>query len=68
MVDIDDPIIGTKAKTVPSRKGERVYEQVEEVSTMDRLLNVVRRAKDNILWVEDFLARNPIVPEGETGV
>ncbi|HZD55751.1 MAG TPA: ferritin [Anaerolineales bacterium] len=40
-----------------------VTEQLEEVSTMETLLNVVRRAKDNILWVEDYLARNPIVPE-----
>lgn len=41
-----------------------VNEQLEEVSTMDTLLSVVRRAKNNILWVEDFLARNPIVEEG----
>jgi ferritin len=40
-----------------------VTEQLEEVSTMETLLNVVRRAKDNILWVEDYLARNPIVNE-----
>lgn len=40
-----------------------VTEQLEEVSTMETLLNVVRRAKDNILWVEDYLARNPIVSE-----
>ena len=38
-----------------------VTEQLEEVSTMETLLNVVRRAKENILWVEDYLARNPIV-------
>ena len=42
-----------------------VNEQLEEVSTMDTLLNVIRRAGDNLLWVEDFLARNPIVPVGE---
>ena len=41
-----------------------VTEQLEEVSTMDTLLTVVDRAGANILWVEDFLARNPIVPEG----
>jgi ferritin len=41
-----------------------VNEQLEEVSTMDQLLSVVRRAGDNLLWVEDFLARNPIVEEG----
>jgi ferritin len=39
-----------------------VTEQLEEVSTMDTLLSVVERAGDNVLWVEDFLARNPIVP------
>jgi len=41
-----------------------VTEQLEEISTMDTLLSVVDRAGANILWVEDFLARNPIVEEG----
>jgi ferritin len=41
-----------------------VTEQLEEVSTMETLLSVIRRAGANILWVEDFLARNPIVTEG----
>lgn len=41
-----------------------VAEQLEEVSTMDTLLTVVDRAGDNMLWVEDYLARTPIVPEG----
>ncbi len=40
-----------------------VTEQLEEVSTMETLLRVVNRAGDNLLWVEDFLARNPIVPD-----
>lgn len=40
-----------------------VTEQLEEVSTMETLLNVIRRAETNILWVEDYLARNPIVDE-----
>jgi ferritin len=40
-----------------------VSEQLEEVSTMNTLLDVVGRAGENMLWVEDFLARNPIVPE-----
>ncbi len=40
-----------------------VTEQLEEVSTMETLLRVVGRAGDNLLWVEDFLARNPIVPD-----
>ena len=44
-----------------------VTEQLEEVSTMDTLLTVVRRAGSNILWVEDFLARNPIVQETSAG-
>lgn len=42
-----------------------VSEQLEEVSTMETLLSVIRRAGANLLWVEDFLARNPIVSEGE---
>lgn len=41
-----------------------VTEQLEEVSTMETLLKVVQRASSNILWVEDFLARNPIVTDG----
>lgn len=41
-----------------------VTEQLEEVKTMDTLLRVVTRAGENLLWVEDFLARNPIVPAG----
>jgi len=41
-----------------------VTEQLEEVSTMDTLLKVVDRAGANMLWVEDFLARNPIVETG----
>ena len=40
-----------------------VTEQLEEVSTMETLLKVVQRAGTNVLWVEDFLARNPIVQE-----
>jgi ferritin len=40
-----------------------VTEQLEEVSTMTTLLNVIRRAGSNILWVEDYLARNPIVDQ-----
>ena len=41
-----------------------VSEQLEEVSTMDTLLHVIDRAGDNMLWVEDYLARTPIVAEG----
>jgi ferritin len=41
-----------------------VSEQLEEVSTMDTLLKVIDRAGSNVLWVEDYLARSPIVPEG----
>ena len=39
-----------------------VTEQLEEVSTMEKLLSIVRRSKDNILFADDYLARNPIVP------
>ena len=34
-----------------------VDEQLEEVSTMDELLGVVRRAKDQLLFVEDYVLR-----------
>lgn len=44
-----------------------VSEQLEEVSTMDTLLQVIARAGDNMLWVEDYLARTPIVTEGHGG-
>ncbi|HUF62176.1 MAG TPA: ferritin [Verrucomicrobiales bacterium] len=42
-----------------------VQEQLEEISTMEQLLSVVRRAgEDNLLLVEEVLARNPRKPEG----
>lgn len=34
-----------------------VTEQLEEVSSMDMLLKMVRRAGDNLLFIEDYLAR-----------
>jgi ferritin len=37
-----------------------VSEQLEEVSTMSRLLKVIQRAGGNLLQVEDFLAREPL--------
>jgi ferritin len=36
-----------------------VNEQLEEVSTMSTLLGVVQRAKDDLLHVEEYLARRP---------
>lgn len=36
-----------------------VTEQREEVSTMSTLLNIVKRAGDNLLRVEEYLARRP---------
>lgn len=44
-----------------------VFEQLEEISTMSTLLNTIRRAGNNLLWVEDYLARNPIVDAGTEG-
>ena len=41
-----------------------VKEQLEEVSSMNDLLNVVERAKDNPLLAEEFLAREQIGDEG----
>lgn len=37
-----------------------VDEQLEEVSLMDSLLGIVKRAKDNLLYVEDYLARHGV--------
>ena len=34
-----------------------VKEQVEEVSLMQDLLNVVERSRDNVLLAEDYIAR-----------
>jgi bacterioferritin B len=42
-----------------------VKEQVEEVALMHDLLNVVERSKDNILLVEDFLARENLGGEDD---
>ena len=42
-----------------------VKEQVEEVSLMGDLLNVVERSKDNMLLVEDFIAREAPGEGGE---
>jgi len=41
-----------------------VTEQLEEIATMNTLLNTIRRAGNNLLWVEDYLARSPIVAAG----
>jgi ferritin len=37
-----------------------VNEQLEEVSSMDMLLKIVRRAGTNLLFVEDYLARKGV--------
>ena len=42
-----------------------IKEQVEEVSTMSDLLTVVRRARENPLLVEEYLARDGAGGDGE---
>jgi ferritin len=42
-----------------------IKEQVEEVSSMTDLLNVVERAKDNPLLAEEYLARENVGDEGQ---
>jgi ferritin len=42
-----------------------VKEQVEEVSSMNDLLNVCERAKDSPLLIEDFISREQIGDEGD---
>lgn len=44
-----------------------VTEQLEEVSTMGTLLTIVRRSKDNVLFADDYLSRNPIIPANHAG-
>ncbi|MCB0212644.1 MAG: ferritin [Anaerolineae bacterium] len=44
-----------------------VTEQLEEVSSMSDLLNIVRRAGDNLFLIEDFLRRTPHEAETEDG-
>jgi ferritin len=44
-----------------------VKEQVEEVALMQDLLNVVERSQDNLLLVEDFIAREAPGEGGEAG-
>ena len=41
-----------------------VKEQVEEIALMGDVLNVVERAKDNLLLAEDFLSREKFGEEG----
>lgn len=43
-----------------------VTEQLEEVSTMNSLVGVIERAgEDRLLWVEEYLAREPLVAPEE---
>lgn len=44
-----------------------VTEQLEEVTLMDQLLALVERAGSNLIFVEDYLSRNPLVVEAEGG-
>ena len=42
-------------------------EQLEEVSSMDTLLKIVQRAGDNLLSVEEYLARVGLTPRAGSG-
>jgi len=44
-----------------------VTEQLEEITVMDQLCALIRRAGANLLMVEDYLSRNSLVAEGEGG-
>jgi len=44
-----------------------VTEQLEEISTMETLISILKRSKDNMLFADDYLNRNPIVEEGGDG-
>ncbi|SDJ43374.1 Ferritin [Actinokineospora alba] len=65
----DDVIALAKvARDEDDYKGEQfmqwfLKEQVEEVSSMSTLLNVVRRANGNLFDVENYLARESVGPQ-----
>ena len=42
-----------------------VKEQIEEVSLMGDLLNVVERSRENLLMAEEYIARESLGEEGE---
>jgi bacterioferritin B len=42
-----------------------LQEQREEISSMAALLTVVERSRDNVMLIEDFLAREVVGDEGE---
>jgi ferritin len=44
-----------------------VSEQLEEITLMDQLLSLVERAGDNLLFVDDYLSRNPLVATEDEG-
>ena len=44
-----------------------VAEQLEEVSSMDTLLTVAKRAGDNLLHVEEYVARHKHSLLGKSG-
>ena len=44
-----------------------VAEQLEEVSSMDTLLTVAKRAGDNLLYVEEYVARHKQSLLGKSG-
>lgn len=44
-----------------------VTEQLEEVSSMTDLLNIVKRAGDNLFRVEEYLSRTPHPHAANTG-
>ena len=45
-----------------------VTEQLEEITLMDQLLSLVERAGSNLLLIEDYLSRNPLIaPEAGAG-
>ena len=41
-----------------------LQEQREEISSMAALLTVVERSRDNVMLIEDFLAREAVGDEG----
>lgn len=58
--DLMDLAVGERDHIAQSFLQWFVTEQLEEVSTMSTLRDIVRRAGDNLLFVEEYLARQPV--------
>ena len=65
LLDADEVALGTGELGGEQFLHWFLQEQREEVSSMGALLTVVERSKDNVMLIEDFLAREVVGDAGE---